>query len=360
MNQSDDLPHCIMDATNMSFSTIQAYKYYFDGILVSVFSVIGIIANTLTIIVLKQAKFKSCFYQLLFALSCFDTLFIIFGGINYANRAFDASNILFIILFPFLIHPLTHIGMSCSIFMTLAISIERFLGICFPLKFPTQTRKAWFYIAPVTIISIGINIPRFFDAVLVWEEEFPYYVATPFRTSEPYIRMYQTYFNISFTAIMPLLTMLYLNIRIIFKIRNVQIKRFRSKEKMQKEANIFYILLSVVSTFFILYCPRIVVDIFEFLHIEEIISCNKKRGHFQPTKLINCLIHISHFTSIFNSSINFFIYSFVGKSFRREMFNLAGCSSCKIIESSYPKYCSIYNTSLRNKTQYTKSTQNRE
>ena len=117
MNQSDDLPHCIMDATTISLSTTKTYKYYFDGILVSLFSFIGIIANTFTIIVFKKAKFKNCFYQLLFALSCFDTLFIIFGGINYAYRAFDSSNVLFVILFPFLIHPLTHIGMSCSIFV---------------------------------------------------------------------------------------------------------------------------------------------------------------------------------------------------------------------------------------------------
>ena len=48
--------------------------------------------------------------------------------------------------------------------MTLAISTERFLGVCYPLQLPRQTRKAAAYIIPVLTISLATNIPRFFDA----------------------------------------------------------------------------------------------------------------------------------------------------------------------------------------------------
>ena len=350
-NQSLMLEHCEMNATNITSSIILTYSYYFDGILVTVFGFIGLIGNIFTLVILKHPKFKSCFYQLLHALACFDTLFILFGGIKYVFRGLDLEKNIFIILFPFLIHPFAFIGMSGSIFMTVAISIERFLGICFPFKFPTSTRKAWFYIAPVCIISIGINIPRFFDAVLIWEEGQPIYQVTPFRTSESYIRIYQTYFNISFSALLPLFTMVLINIRIILTIRNVKIKRFRCKGKLQKEVNLYFILLIVVSIFFMLFIPRVIVDIYEFLHIEDIIACRNNGYHFMPTIFIRCLIHVSHFTSIVNSSINFFIYCFVGKTFQQEIFRLTGCSSWIRSEENSRKYQSISMRSVERTTE---------
>ena len=45
--------------------------------------------------------------------------------------------------------------------MTLAISLERFLGICYPLS--GQKRKSRFYIIPVLVIAIFLCIPRFME-----------------------------------------------------------------------------------------------------------------------------------------------------------------------------------------------------
>ena len=47
-----------------------------------------------------------------------------------------------------------------TVFMTLSISIERYLCICHPMHTP---RKAWFYIVPVTLLAFAFNIPKFFD-----------------------------------------------------------------------------------------------------------------------------------------------------------------------------------------------------
>ena len=49
--------------------------------------------------------------------------------------------------------------------MTLAISLERFLGICYPLS--GQKRKSRFYIIPVLAIAILLCIPRFMETKVI-------------------------------------------------------------------------------------------------------------------------------------------------------------------------------------------------
>ena len=58
-------------------------------------------------------------------------------------------------------------------------------------QFPPHTRKAWYYILPVVIISLLINIPKFFDVVITWEEESPSYHPSELRMSVDYIKYYR-------------------------------------------------------------------------------------------------------------------------------------------------------------------------
>ena len=114
-----------MDNSSCGEDLPPQYSYYIDGILVTIFSILGLLGNTFTLVVLSRPSLKDCFHKLLAVLACFDTIFIFFGGINYTFRALQADSKVFTILFPHLIHPLTYIGMTGSIFMTVAISIER-------------------------------------------------------------------------------------------------------------------------------------------------------------------------------------------------------------------------------------------
>lgn len=175
-----------------SLLNLRVFRYYFDGVLVSSFGILGLIGNILTLFVLSRPKFRDCFHQLLLALACFDTVFIVFAGISYSFRAFEAGSVIFTVFFPWIIHPLSYIGMFGSIFMTSAISIERFLGICYPLKCPPHTRKSWYYIIPVTLVSILSNIPRFLESCLRWKKDGTIsYATTELRTSKTYIKFFK-------------------------------------------------------------------------------------------------------------------------------------------------------------------------
>ena len=329
---------CGTDFTNDK--TVVNFKYYCDGLLISVVGSLGLIGNLIAVIVLARPKLRDCFHQLLLALAIFDILYITFGGLKYTFKAFEANNEAFTLALP-IIFPFTNITMNATIFMTMAISIERFLGICYPLHLPPHNRKSWFYILPVLLLSFVLNIPKFLEGKIHWydedelnhtDEDFnhyelnrtemedyvydedgsvivsawdparPAYLPTELRKDSNYIKFYRTYFRILSTAVIPFLALIFINLRIIVDLSHVKPKRFGSHRKLWKEMNMFLVLLCIVVTFICCHVPRVVIDIWEFSHVESIVQCNELMREglsdqpFLPPKWIECLNHISHFT----------------------------------------------------------------
>ena len=287
-------------------STVINFKYYCDGLLVSIFGCLGIVGNILSISVLARPKLRDCFHQLLLALACFDILYICFGGVKYTFKGFEVrTNDAFTLAMP-IIYPFTNITMNATIFMTTAISIERFLGICYPLHLPPHNRKSWFYILPVLLLSFILNIPKFFEGEIQWYPEtdshsVPAYLPTDLRKGSNYIKYYRTYFRLFSTAVIPFLVLIVINVRIIADLAQIKPKRFGSQRKLWKEMNMFLVLFCIVVIFICCHIPRVIIDIWEFSHVETIVQCNdltaRGEGHpFHPPRWIECLVHISHFT----------------------------------------------------------------
>ena len=279
------------------------------------------------------------------ALACFDTTYIIIGGINYTFKAFEVHNYAYTISFPYIIYPITNISLCGTIFMTVAISIERFPGICYPLHLPPQNRKAWYYVLPIFCLSVIVNLPKFFEAEIEWQQDDdvlimqlgdafnysrsdeyePRYKPTDLRMNSNYIKYYVTYCRIFFTVIIPVIALFTINLRIIADLHKLKSKPFGSQRKLWKEVNMFMVLLSIVIIFICCSTPRTIIDIWEFYHLEAIVTCNDLylRGDsyhlFLPERWIECLTHVSHFTTILNSSINFLVYCLVGHNFRKQL-----------------------------------------
>jgi len=204
------------------------------------------------------------------------------------------------------------------------------------------------------VLSIAVNVPKFLEAEIEWlnngkwndtvpsnisdesyhphqiEEWVPAYRVTDLRKDSSYIKFYITYFRLFSTAIIPLIALVTINCRILCELKKLKSKTFGSQRKLWKELNMFLVLLCIVVIFICCNTPRVIVDIWEFSHVESIVHCNEllHQGEtlhpFLPTKWIICLTHISHFTGILNSSLNFLIYCFVGHNFRKEFLHLLG------------------------------------
>ena len=60
--------------------------------------------------------------------------------------------------------PIAQIGLTGSIYLTVSISVERFCGICYPLKSRLRgDRRVVLYILPVLIFCFLYNIPCFLE-----------------------------------------------------------------------------------------------------------------------------------------------------------------------------------------------------
>jgi len=278
------------DCQDRSMSNVYKEHFWISGILLVIFGSVGVLGNIFTIAVLCQPKMrKSTFYNLLVILACFDTLFILTYGIGWAYHSLTCVNYinelvrnkLLIWSRPFLVG---------SSYMTVAISLERFLGICHPhIQF---SRRSLVFILPVLLISST------YAFLMNWNYSSP--------EDSKRNRIFLHWFPIIFQSIIPLITLILLNGFII-----ATIKRSRNlmSNNVRQEGNTVKILFSVVLIFLILHLPRVVFGLFMY---------------FPPSTFRNWSIlqPVLALTLVINSSVNFVIYSFVGRNFREELIRI--------------------------------------
>ena len=68
---------------------------------------------------------KHSFNHLLIVLACFDVLFILTGVPVHVSPIFKLEGWLYSVLYPHFLYPLTSISFTGSIYMTLALTVER-------------------------------------------------------------------------------------------------------------------------------------------------------------------------------------------------------------------------------------------
>ena len=91
-------------------------------------------------------------------------MFIGPGILIYIFKAFKLEYEWHTHLFPYLLYPCSEIALCSSIYMTVAIAVERFIGLCRPFRrLSTRPCPAKAYIFPVLIFSIGKTLTLLFQ-----------------------------------------------------------------------------------------------------------------------------------------------------------------------------------------------------
>ena len=129
-----------------------------------------LVVTLLSLLVLwRSPLWKRVFYQLLFALSCSDLAFI---GSYMVSIGCDLFGIRAPSIMKYVVSLLNYYGLTGSIYMTVAISVERYLGVCHPLK--TLRKKTRTYLFTVLLWVTLVGLPLFSqDSISAMGEEEP-------------------------------------------------------------------------------------------------------------------------------------------------------------------------------------------
>ena len=283
--------------------------FWVSGVMLVFAGVLGVVGNILNLIVLCQKQFRNqVFYNLLTALACFDISFILSfsTSVGYQSLACNPFNL----LIRYITYPILNVGLTGSVYMTIAVSMERYIGVCHPNS--SYRRSAKTYIIPVIIITVLYNFPRFVErSFSVSSGTFNQSYAEWART-ELYQNIYHLWASIIVITVIPLAMMLYLNGAILARIYKASRLMADVRFEQQKPyGNSTRILFGIVLIFLLCFTPRVVYKCFYYL------SSKDKSEWYSVSPIYK-------FGLILNSSANFIIYCLIGNDFRQEFLRVFG------------------------------------
>ena len=335
-------------------------KFVIEGMLILIIGVIGMFGNTMGIAMfsgLKERQLK--FHRLMILLFVYDNAYILLSILVFSlpqlNEVYKVKYLKYVA--PTVL-PLVHISLTGSVYSTVAISLERYLVVCKPFftvsHKPLTTKMS---VSAIVAFSIIYNIPKFLELKTCYgPEEFAVnsvrhtfqssrefhlvdktktetqincteegYKATDLRLNSKYYSIYCFWMNLLFMGVIPYLTLVILNTRMINDQR-LQLKRQKScSGVLERNTNAESLVneccciplkpvpitkknqmllaktnLGIVLTFILCHSLRWIPNIYEFTYNQM----------YDTQSWIQSVEYISHLLITLSSSVIFYIYGF--------------------------------------------------
>ncbi|ELW67701.1 probable G-protein coupled receptor 139 [Tupaia chinensis] len=255
---------------------------------------LGLPANILTVIILSQlvARRQKSSYNYLLALAAADILVLFF--IVFVD--FLLEDFILNMQMPQvpnkIIEVLEFSSIHTSIWITVPLTIDRYIAVCHPLKYhtvsyPARTRKV---IVSVYITCFLTSIPYYWWPN-IWTED---YISTSMHHVLIWIHCFTVY-------LVPCSIFFILNSIIVYKLRRKSNFRLRGYSTGKTTA----ILFTITSIFATLWAPRIIMILYHLYG-----------APIQNRWLVHIVSDVANMLALLNTAINFFLYCFISKRFR--------------------------------------------
>ncbi len=173
-NLSEVIPDC-PEFSKADVEFEEEFSYWVEGVWLIAVAVTGIVANTLGSVILCQRSMRNSFNLLLVALAVYDNTYLI-GAIldSFRKPLGHLMTDVHVYMFPYFLYPLHMMAMTGSIVMTVAIALERYWAVHYPINYSQAMndsralRKRMIkYLVPVTVFSIVWNVTKFFEIDII-------------------------------------------------------------------------------------------------------------------------------------------------------------------------------------------------
>ncbi|XP_037787339.1 FMRFamide receptor-like [Penaeus monodon] len=305
---------CHWDYQSTLTSSNDHFSFFMYGVLLNIISLLGIAGNVISITVLSRPKMRSSINCCLIGLSVFDMIValtaILMWGIPEICRYTVAMMWYYRELSPKItpfIYPLALIAHTGSAYLTVTVTLERYVAVCQPLKVRSICTygRAKIYVLSVTLFAVLYNLPRWWEITYkecdIGEDvRHFFYVATPLRNDNNYKQIYIMWMFLVVMYLVPFISLTVFNSFIYRRVRAANQERQRLSRLEKKEIGLAVMLLVVVTVFFVCNVLAFIINVLELLDI--VVP--------ELTATSNVLVCV-------NSSVNFIIYCIFGQKFRR-------------------------------------------
>ena len=307
--------------------TLATTRLVVQKVLIPTIVLFGVVGNMMTIAVLTRRCMRSSTNFYLTALAIYDILYLVFALTMSLNHYTTIKSTEWYIRYRKPIgKPFVDTASNTGVWLTLTFTIERYIGVCHPMKgkrwcTPERARIVIFIVCFITAI---ITFPEFFEYIIVElhnadNSTVLKTVATSFASTSTYQWGY-VYTNQTLFTFLPLLLLLIFNSLLIravtaaSKSRKAMVNQVSNERQQRQQAEQHkktVMLISVVIVFLICQLPQAILNLYS-TYLEVTKSVTSKRIH-----ILLIINNVCNFLVMINSSINFVLYSSFSTKFRR-------------------------------------------
>lgn len=322
----------VITANNMTSQSVDdvsfgyvclCYDFVIETVFMGLLCVLGFAGNAASTVCLWHEKSNTATPFLLISLEIADTLFLVTVFILRVIPSVDT----FAVKLPWLegvapyfgkyVYPCAIIAQTGTIYLTILVTLNRYISVCHPYRASRlcSVKYARRQVAVVCFFALLFSLPRFFEYDVSGEWRL---VETALLKHTVYKVVYSNLFYFLVLFFVPLLTLAFLNQRLITALRETRRKRAQLLRQMKdapshSEDDITLMLIVVVMVFVVFQTPAMFTQVLD--------SSLSNSDRLCPSWFF-FYARISDLLVVANSSINFIIYCFCSRRFRQILRNL--------------------------------------